>query len=309
MRRVLLGLACFTAFSLANGIARAQGEQQTVMLGGTSTSAEAADGMTLQQLIDEALKHNLQVAVSEAMLDEARALYEFAASKAYPVLNATVLFGGPTPEAKTTVKNDPSTVTPASLEGDFDFGQLGVGVRIHADAFVPIYTFGKISNGKEAAGHVIEAAKHQVHGTKAEVVSDVGRAFWTIQLVRTFQTSLADGEKTLEKVLNKVEDLLENDSPQVTENDRLRLLHALGTLRVRKIDAANAQTIATKALLLLIGRSQATEIRVATTDLDEALPESIPDEETMIATSPASIASPAHPAQPRLRPSHTRPRL
>jgi outer membrane protein TolC len=159
-----------------------------------------------------------------------------------------------------------------------------VGVRIKGDAYVPIYTFGKISKGKEAAGHVIEAAKHQAHATKSEVVSDVSRAFWTIQLVRTFQGSLADGEKTLEKVLRKVEDLLENDSPQVTENDRLRLLHALGTLRVRKIDAANAKDIATKALLLLIGRSQSAGIAVATTELDDGLPQSIPDQQDVIET-------------------------
>src|SRR5262245_5700672 len=158
MRRVLaLALA---AFSLAGSTARAEGEKQTVLLGGTSTVAEIT-GTTLQQLIDEALRHNLQVAVEESRLEEARALYDYAASKAYPVVNATLLFGGPTPEAKTTVLNDPSTVTEASLEGDFDFGQLGVGVRIHADGFLPIYTFGKISNGKEAANHVVEAQQHQ----------------------------------------------------------------------------------------------------------------------------------------------------
>jgi outer membrane protein, multidrug efflux system len=281
---VLRAGALLAAFSLAGGNAWAEGEKQTVMLGGTSSAAEDVSGLTLQALIDEAIAHNLQVAVAESSVGEARALYEYAASKAYPVLSATVLFGGPTPEAKTTVKNDPSTATEASFEGDFDFGQLGVGVRINANAFVPIYTFGKISNGKDAAEHVVEAAKHQVHATKAEVASDVGRAFWSIQLVRTFENSLADGEKTLEKVLKKVEDLLENDSPQVTENDRLRLLHALGTLRVRKIDAANAQTIATKALLLLIGRTQGSAIEVATVDLDEGLPEGIPNQETMIAT-------------------------
>ncbi len=277
-----LVLAAAAAFSLAAArSATAGGDNQTVVLGATSTVA-APTGLTLPQLIDEALQRNPQVAVAESQIDEARGLYAFAASKAYPVLNATLLFGGPTPEARTTVVNDVNTITPASLEGDFDFGQLGVALRINGNASVPIYTFGKISSGKDAAKHVVEAAKHQAHGTKAEVVSDVTRAFWSIQLLRAFETSLADGEKTLEKVLHKVQELLEADSPQVTENDRLRLLHALGTLRVRKIDAADAFKIATKALLLLIGRPQSSSIEVAVVDLDDGLPTQIPDEEEMI---------------------------
>src|SRR5262245_52476262 len=160
MHRAVFGVA-LAAFSLASSTASAEGEKQTVLLGGSTSTVAEPTGATLQQLVDEALRHNLQIAVEESRLEEARALYDYAESKAYPVLNATLLFGGPTPEAKTTVLNDPSTVTEASLEGDFDFGQLGIGVRIHADGFLPIYTFGKISNGKEAANHVVEAQQHQ----------------------------------------------------------------------------------------------------------------------------------------------------
>jgi outer membrane protein TolC len=271
--RSVAALAALAVFSLRTAESRAE-DSQTLIFGETSTAASIG-ALALEALVDEAVKNNLQIAIERARIDEAKALYTLAASKSYPVLNATVLFGGPTPEAKTTVKNDPSTITEPSLEGDFDFGELGVGLRVQADAFVPLYTFGKISSGKEAAEHVIEAQELNTRATEAEVASNVARAFWTIQLVRTFERSLADGEKTLAKVLRKVEELLENDSPQVTENDRLRLLHAVGTLRVRKLDAENAADIASKAMLLLIGRSQRGKVFIADVDLDEGLPKRI----------------------------------
>ena len=88
---------------------------------------------------------------------------------------------------------------------------------------------------------VVRAARQQRTATEAEVVVNVTRAVWAVQLTRSFLASLDDGMRTLERVLEKIEELLDNDSPQVTENDRLRLKYALSQLRVRRVvDAANA---------------------------------------------------------------------
>lgn len=283
MRGLLVVAASAALVFVASRRASAQGDPETA-LSRTATPAveQPRHAMTLDELIEEALAKNPQIAVDKAKIEEAQTLYNRAAAQAYPVLNMTMLFGGPTPEAKTEVRNDPSTVTEPSLSGDFDFGELGVSYRLNANAFVPIYTFGKISSGKEAASHVVEAQEERAHATEAEVAVNVARAFWTVQLVRAAERSLADGTRTLEKVLEKVDDLLENESPQVTENDRLRILHALGTLRVRKIQVKYARKIAKKALLLLIGRDQSGDVDVAETDLDAGLPSDVPPVEEVI---------------------------
>lgn len=283
MRSVVVVAASAALVVVASRRASAQSDGETAVPAETSTQADPQGrGRTLEELIEQALLKNPQVEVERARIEEAQALYTLAAAQAYPVLNMTVLFGGPTPEAQTEVVNDPSTVTEPSLAGDFDFGELGVTLRLDANAFVPIYTFGKISNAKEAASHAVEAQEEQTHATAAEVALNVARAFWTVQLTRAAARSLADGTRTLEKVLEKVEELLEAESPQVTENDRLRLLHALGTLKVRRIEVTYARRIAKKALLLLIGRDQSTDVEVAETELDAGVPEEIPPVEEMI---------------------------
>lgn len=249
----------------------------------------ATDAMTLSQLVDEAIRNNRLVAIDVAQIDEARALYEFAAAQAMPRVSASALFGGPTPEQKTTVLNDPTTVTPASLQGDFDFGELGVTFRINAEGAFPLYTFGKISNAKDAAKNVITAANQKVGITQAEVAMNVHRAFWAYQLTRGFVKSLNDGEKTLVKVLSKIEELLEAESSQVTENDRLRMMYALATLRVKRSEAQRANTLVQDAMKLLVNRDQLSKIAIAEADIEE-LPPNVPELDAYVAA--AQLARP-----------------
>lgn len=268
----VIGVASAVLLALPAG-ARAQAESQTLVIAGTSTAPQvrpSTTARTLHELIQEALVNNLRVRIDLASIGEARALYELAAAQAYPRFNATALFGGPTPERKTLVQNDISTVTPASLKNaKFNFGELGFTIRLEADAVLPLYTFGKISSGKDAASSVIRAAGEKKVITQAEVMMDTFRAFWAYQLTRSFVGSLRDGEKTLQKVLKKIEEMLDADSGQVTENDRLRLLHAVATVRVKLNEAETARQIAKAALKLLIGRGQDGALDVVSADLDE----------------------------------------
>jgi outer membrane protein, multidrug efflux system len=250
-------------------------DAETLILSDTSTkSAETGgDQRTLAQLVEEALVRNRQIKIDEARIAEAKALYELAASQAYPRISGQALFGGPTPERKLSNPDDVGSLTPSSREGDFDFGSFGITFRAQAEGVLPLYTFGKISAAKDAARAVERAAEHKVTITEAEVVMNIHRAFWAYQLTRSFVDSLKDGEKTLEKVLGKIEELLDADSGQVTENDRLRMLHALATVRVKKNEAQYANDLSHAALKLLSGREQSDRLSVAFADLDELPPE------------------------------------
>lgn len=246
------------------------------------TSTASGHPWTLEELVREAIRRNVQVKISVAQLEEAEALFEIAASQAYPSGSVQVLFGGPTPEARLTNRDDISSLTAASREGDFNFGDLGITLRARANAVQPLYTFGKIPAAKKAARHLVHAARHQRTATRAEVAFNVTRAFWTCQLTRTFLTSLTEGQDNLRNVLEKIEDLLDADSPQVTENDRMRLKYALSTLTVRRTEAQNANEIALQALRLLLGWPQEAPLEVASADLDD-LPEEPPSLESVVA--------------------------
>ncbi|MCB9654605.1 MAG: TolC family protein [Deltaproteobacteria bacterium] len=232
---------------------------------------------TLPNLLREALAHNRQIGVGRARVAQAEALLQYAEAQAYPRFSAEILAGGPLPEAKTRVVNDLTTTTPSSLQGDFDFGEMGVALRTSMTGVQPLYTFGKIAAGKEAATHVVRAAEQQLRITEAELALNVVQAFWTLQLTRAFRHALDDGEKTLKTVLERVDALLEAESLQVTENDRMRLRYALATLGVRRTETDGASKQAETAMLLLLGRDQSGHVEIAEADLVDHLPANLPN--------------------------------
>ncbi len=244
----------------------------------TSSASTASAALDLPALAKLALAHNKQVKIEVAKIRQAEALLAYATAQAYPSVGARLLFGGPVSEASTTVRNDVSTITPASLENDYDFGNLGVTLRLQGTGFVPIYTFGKLTKAADAARGLVHAAEANVGTTEGAVVVNVYRAFWGYQLTASFVRSLEEGEAILADVIGKVEELLEAESAQVTENDRLRILHAQATLRVRKAEAQDARDIALTALKLLIGRDMSAPLAVAEADVATlpAAPPSLP---------------------------------
>lgn len=290
--RIIPTLAAMGALALASRALGAPADEApdvTIRFSSTATTAfEPApepEGLNLTRLVALALDDSFQVKVSQREVDQARALRELAISLAYPRGTAQVVFGGPTPEAKTTVKNDISTVTESSLGGDLDFGELGVTVRGGVQALVPIYTFGQIDNAKQATEHLVDAAKHQVTSVRAQVVLDLTRAYWGWQLLSSLLESLEEGQNRLEGVLEQIEELLDNDSPQVTENDRLRLEFALSTLAVRRAEAEGGLAQVAQAIRILIGRPQRAALELRRERLEAAVPDELPSVEGLVAAA------------------------
>ncbi|MGF1510149.1 MAG: TolC family protein [Myxococcota bacterium] len=242
----------------------------------TQTVAAAPQTLDLPDLLERAVDRNGQIRVSAAEVDEAKALYQAAQATAYPQLNIMSIFAGPTAEAKTRVQNDITTVTDASLGGDLNFGQLGVTFRGNVTLAQPLFTFGKVGNAKKAARHLVTASRHKVDLTSAEVVYNVHRAYWSLQLVRGFLKSLREGQETLADILVKIEELQEADSVQVTENDRLRLVYALSTLGVREAQAEAGGEQAEQALRLLVDLDAETPVDFKQRNLGDAVPDNAP---------------------------------
>jgi len=278
------------ACALARPASAAAQDGMTLVFEGADTSTRSAPGLDLDALTKLALKRNLEVRVSRAQIDEARALYQQAAAQAYPQLNVQAVFGGPTAEARTRQQNRIETVTESSLGGDLDFGELGVTVRGNVQLLQPLFTFGKIGTAKTAAQHLIEAAEHQEQATASEVVLNIHRAYWAHQLVDAFLVSLEEGLETLGGVLVRVEELLDTDSAQVTENDRLRLEYALATLRVRRAEAQTGLERANLALRILTGSALQTPMEVTSVDLYDALPADAPSLESTVTEARAARA-------------------
>lgn len=235
----------------------------------------------LPELLELGLKQSQLLSISKAQLAQAEALSKAAKSHSYPTGSLTALFGGPTPEAKTRNVNDLASVTRPSLTGDYRFGQLGVTARVEGQIIQPIYGFGKLSALEEASSHVIDAAKAQEAASQADLALKLYQAFWAYQLAREAEASLLEGDARLEKVLAQVEDLLENESPQVVESDRLRLSYARSQLQALKAKAENGKALALEAIKMLTQWPETRPLHLAERELS-ALPDALPTLETLL---------------------------
>lgn len=244
--------------------------------------ATSTESLALEDLIRLATRDSFQIRVSSAQIQEAKALYNIAVSLAYPQGQAQLLFGGPTSEARTTVQDDINTLTEASRGGDLNLGELGVSLQGGASVGIPLLTFGKISRAKQATQHLVQATRHQLEATRASVVLDLIRVYWGWQLLRSLVTSLEEGESRLENVLNQIEELLDSDSGQVTENDRLRLKFALSTLSVRKAQAEGGLAQLGQVVRLLVGMGQDEPLELRVDRIEDAVPKRLPPVDDLI---------------------------
>jgi len=129
----------------------------------------------------------------------------------------------------------------------------GPGGELGIQGGIPIYTFGKYRSGKKAATAGITAAEYQRELTLNQVVFDVRRAYFGVQLSLDLQAMIAEGKDKLRKAVDKLGARLEADDPEVKQQDYFRLVAALSEIESRESEALRLEATARRALELLSG--------------------------------------------------------
>src|SRR4030095_3230034 len=87
----------------------------------------------------------------------------------------------------------------------------------------PLFTFGKISAGIDAAENGIAASRSREQGIAAEVELNVRRAYWGAKLAREILDTVKDGMSYLDQAQAQIEKNLSTGTGTSTVTDRLRL--------------------------------------------------------------------------------------
>jgi outer membrane protein, multidrug efflux system len=209
-----------------------------------------AKPLTLPQLIALARENDHRVKESQAQLRFLKAKYDEARWAWLPRVNSYLAFGGPTPEARNDGLGGPPT-TPASLMYDLDLGQLGVTVRAGVDAFVPIYTFGKLDALEQAGakGVVVGEALHD--RAKAEAELQMAQAYYGHSLAESGLGVLKDTSKRLADARETLERLRAEGSEQVTQMDVFKLDYYTKQVESQGIAAEAGKRVSLEAMRLL----------------------------------------------------------
>lgn len=102
--------------------------------------------------------------------------------------------------------------------------ELGILTRTTAKITFPIYTFGRVEHGLEAARAGVDAARAGLDIARGELGLLVKQAYYGAQLADRALAILRDGRKRLSKTKADIEAELEKESGRFTSNDLRKLL-------------------------------------------------------------------------------------
>jgi outer membrane protein TolC len=179
----------------------------------------AIERLTLSQCIARALQYapELAVARSEVAIGEAR-LAEAEASRFLPEAQALNFFGLAR-RARGTVLDPKDTV---------DVDAYGVFNRVEVSLVQPLFTWGKITAGIEAATHGVEVQMAAGRGVVGEVVEQVKTLYYNVLLARSLEGILEESNEAFETALATARERREAGDPDITELGILYLRVGLG---------------------------------------------------------------------------------
>jgi outer membrane protein TolC len=223
--------------------------------------------LTLAELVKRAREKDSRVEEASAELRKFQALHQQAKWAWFPKFEITVGAGGPTPEARNDGLGGPPT-TEASLKGDLDFGRVGVTVFSTGNAVLPLYTFGKLSALEKAGaqGPVLGEALRE--RARDEAGFQAAQAYFGYQLARSGQKQLEDVSKRLEDAAGRIDALLKEESPQVSQVDTYKVRYFRQLVEARRADVQQGLQLAQTAIGLLANAEPGEAVEVVEEDLE-----------------------------------------
>lgn len=214
------------------------------------TSTEESDGEARAMLDLEAFTHRAEknwpgIRAAEARIRAARAQLDEAWVS--PFFQGTVSAGFTlAPEARGSPIFSPDAQVPLS-------NPWQPVLLLQVEGIIPLWTFGKLGAARDAARAGIHAAEHDRGRVRSQLLYDVRRAYFALQLALDIQQMLSEGLPPIRQQLDRVTQQLEDGDQDVTETDRYRLSAALAEVEGREAQAQHLELSSRSALSILTG--------------------------------------------------------
>jgi outer membrane protein len=171
--------------------------------------------LSLDQLIEMAIAKSPEIGVSQSETAAARSDLAQVEAAYYPVIVGNAL-AGPVPDAKLPEIRDNQIYDPSPSTS---LSTLGVFGRLDAELNQPLYTFGKLSNRKEAASRGVKAKELGTEKRKDEIVLRVNQLYYALILARQGLRSTQEADEFFDDAGRRIRRLLDLGSPMVSESD------------------------------------------------------------------------------------------
>lgn len=153
-----------------------------------------------------------EIASTKSDLDQVKAAY-------YPQLETTALVGPVENAKEPLIVNDRITDPSPHL----DASSIGIFGRLDLTATQPLYTFGKLSNRKEAASRGVMAKEFQIDEKKGQIALRIKELYYALILAHAGVDLANESGDFFEEARRRIHRLLELNSPNVRESDLYRI--------------------------------------------------------------------------------------
>lgn len=229
------------------------------------TAGAPVQVLGLQELIDRALATSPELGAAKSGVAAARSDLEQAKAGYYPQWELTGL-AGPVNDAELPRVEDGRITDPSPSTSPSHTGVFG---RLDLTATQPLYTFGKLSNRKEAAARGLEAAQLESEARKNQLALRVKALYFGLVLARGGADTAKQAQGFFDDARGRISRLLELDSPNVKESDLYRIDAYRADSARSLAEAEKGASFTYYALKALIGLGPEEAFRPA----DESLPE------------------------------------
>ncbi len=182
-----------------------------------TNSVHRQQALSLQQCIEIAIDKNASVEVANAKVDEYRARLLEVQSKYYPKLSVMSYLA-----PMFTVRGDATR----PVERDFSLGSWGPYTHLEAMFAMPIYTFGRLEAGENAAEERLKVEKAKLREAENQVKLEVTKFYYSYLYASTMLPHLKGAEKMGKEIYAKAEELYNEASGKVTKVDLMKLKYA-----------------------------------------------------------------------------------
>lgn len=152
------------------------------------------------------------------------------------------------------------TAAPVSALGTSFGSSVQPAFSLDIGGVIPLYTFGKIEAGKNAAEAQVRYFEWDLEKWRNFARMDVRRAYFGLQLARDARYIIDDALQRLSKAIDGLSSKLEKGDTSVDEIDKLRLLVYRDEVIARAGEATRGETYALAALRFLTGVQTAFDI-------------------------------------------------
>jgi len=236
-----------------------------------------AKAYTLPELLDAARRGNPGLLAGVAATDAMQAQLLEAHRNAWPsgeltsfvtaVPKIKCVYDTPSAPNNSFPNNPPACVATESDPAHHNFADTftklsGPFTRTEVRLVQPLFTFGKIDAGVDAAENGVAALRHKQAGAAADVDLNIRKAYWGRKLARELLDTLEQGTSYIDEAQQKIEKQLADGSGNVTVTDRLRLRTVRAEIDARTLETKRLADLALTGLRTLLGSEAPADLDV-----------------------------------------------